>query len=54
MSETAHYTLETGNPNPLVAPYQQLVWRVYTTADYQVSPFVTIRVTDTSGTVWSF
>jgi len=48
------YTLETGNPNPLVAPYQQLVWWVYTTADYQVSPFVTIRVTGPSGTAWSF
>ena len=50
----AAYTANTGNSNPLVAPYQQLVWWVYTTADYQVSPFVTIRVTGPSGTAWSF
>ena len=48
------YTLETGNPNPLVAPYQQLIWWVYTTADYQASPFVTIRVTGPDDTAWSF
>jgi len=48
------YTLETGNANPLVAPYQQLVWWVYTTADYQTSPFVTIRVTGPQGTLWAF
>jgi hypothetical protein len=48
------YTIETGNASPLVAPYQQLVWWVYTTADYQVSPFVTIRVTGPSGTAWAF
>jgi len=48
------YTLETGNPNPLVAPYQQLIWWVYTTADYQASPFVTIRVTGPVDTAWSF
>jgi len=48
------YTLETGNANPLVAPYQQLVWWVYTTADYQTSPFVTIRVTGPEGTGWTF
>lgn len=48
------YTLETGNPNPLVAPYQQLIWWVYTTADYQASPFVTIRATGPSGTLWQF
>ncbi len=48
------YTLETGNANPLVAPYQQLVWWVYTTADYQTSPFVTIRVTGPAGTSWAF
>ncbi len=48
------YTLETGNPNPLVAPYQQLIWWVYTTADYQTSPFVTIRVTGPQNTGWQF
>jgi len=48
------YTLQTTNPNPLVAPYQQLVWWVYTTADYQTSPFVTIRVTGPQGTLWAF
>jgi len=48
------YTLETGNANPLVAPYQQLVWWVYDTADYQASPFVTIRVTGPQGTLWAF
>ena len=48
------YTLETGNPNPLVAPYQQLIWWVYTTADYQASPFVTVRVTGPDDTAWSF
>ena len=46
------YTLETGNADPLVAPYQQLVWWVYTTADYQASPFVTIRVTGPQNTGW--
>ena len=48
------YTLETGNANPLVTPYQQLVWWVYTTADYQASPFVTIRVTGPQNTGWQF
>ena len=46
------YTLQTGNANPLVAPYQQLVWWVYTTADYQASPFVTVRATGPQNTVW--
>ncbi len=46
------YILETGNPNPLVAPYQQLIWWVYTSADYQASRFVTVRVTGAGGTVW--
>ena len=53
-TRAAAYTLETGNPNPLVAPYQQLIWWVYTTADYQASPFVTVRVTGPSGTQWQF
>ena len=53
-SRSSEYTLETGNPSPLVAPYQQLVWWVYTTADYQNSPFVTIRVTGPAGTGWQF
>lgn len=48
------YTIATGNPSPLVAPYQQLVWWVYTTADYQNSPFVTVRVTGPGGTGWQF
>lgn len=53
-SRAGAYTLETGNPSPLVSPYQQLIWWVYTTADYQASPFVTVRVTGPSGTVWRF
>jgi len=53
-SRAGAYTLETGNPNPLVAPYQQLIWWVYTTADYQNSPFVTVRVTGPEGTGWQF
>jgi hypothetical protein len=53
-TRAAAYTLETGNANPLVAPYQQLVWWVYTTADYQTSPFITIRVTGPQGTLWEF
>jgi hypothetical protein len=48
------YILETGNANPLFGNYQQLIWWVYTTADYQASPFVTIRVTGPQGTAWSF
>ena len=47
------YTAETGIANPLVSPYKQLVWWVYTPADYQNGVFVTIRVTGPSGTAWS-
>lgn len=53
-SRAAAYTLETGNPSPLVSPYQQLIWWVYTTADYQASPFVTVRVTGPDDTAWQF
>ncbi len=53
-SRAGAYTLETGNPSPLVSPYQQLIWWVYTTADYQASPFVTVRVTGPVDTVWQF
>ncbi len=53
-TRAAAYTLETGNPNPLTGAYQQLIWWVYTTADYQTSPFVTVRVTGPDGTGWSF
>jgi hypothetical protein len=48
------YTTETGIANPLVSPYLQLVWWVYDTADYQASPFVTIRVTGPNNTAWEF
>lgn len=48
------YTAATNNPSPLVAPYQQLVWWVYDTVDYQASPFVTIRVTGPQNTDWVF
>jgi len=37
-----------------VAPYQQLVWWVYTTADYQNGVFVTVRVTGPEGTGWDY
>ena len=46
------YTQDTGIANPLVSPYQQLVWWVYDTTDYQASPFVTIRVTGPQNTGW--
>jgi hypothetical protein len=48
------YTAETGIANPLVSPYQQLLWWVYTPADYQNGVFVTIRVTGPSGTGWDY
>ena len=48
------YTTETGIVNPLVSPYQQLIWWVYTAADYQNGVFVNIRVTGPSGTAWSY
>ena len=50
----AAYTANTGNSNPLVAPYQQLVWWVYTPADYQNGVFVTVRVTGPEGTGWDY
>lgn len=53
-SRAGAYTLETNNPSPLVSPYQQLIWWVYTTADYQASPFVTVRVTGPVDTGWQF
>jgi len=52
-TRAAAYTTETGIANPLVSPYQQLIWWVYTAADYQNGVFVTIRVTGPDGTVWS-
>lgn len=52
-TRAAAYTAETGIANPLVSPYQQLVWWVYTSTDYQNGVFVTIRVTGPSGTVWN-
>ena len=52
-TRAAAYTAETGIANPLVSPYQQLVWWVYAPADYQNGVFVTIRVTGPSGTAWS-
>lgn len=52
-TRAAAYTAETGIANPLVPPYQQLVWWVYTPADYQNGVFVTIRVTGSSGTYWT-
>jgi len=54
LTRAAAYTAETGIANPLVAPYQQLVWWVYTAADYQNGVFVTIRVTGPSGTKWDY
>ena len=48
------YTAETGIANPLVSPYQQLIWWVYTAADYQNGVFVNIRVTGPSGTKWTY
>ena len=53
-TRAAAYTAETGIANPLVFPYQQLVWWVYTPADYQNGVFVTIRVTGPSGTGWDY
>lgn len=53
-SRAAAYTAETGIANPLVSPYQQLVWWVYTPADYQNGVFVNIRVTGPSGTGWDY
>ncbi len=48
------YTSQTGNPNPITAPYQQLVWWQYTLEDYQESSFVTVRVTGPEDTGWQF
>jgi hypothetical protein len=48
------YAQATGIANPLVSPYQQLVWWIYTTADYQTAPFVTVRATGPDGTQWQF
>jgi len=53
-TRTVDYTNETGIANPLVSPYQQLVWWVYTADDYQNGGFVNIRVTGPSGTVWNY
>lgn len=53
-TRAAAYTAETGIANPLVSPYQQLIWWVYTAADYQNGVFVNIRVTGPSGTAWSY
>jgi hypothetical protein len=48
------YTAETSIANPLVAPFEQLIWWVYTPADYQVSSYASIRVTGPVGTKWDF
>tara|TARA_B110000902_G_scaffold95852_1_gene113407 strand:- start:935 stop:1462 length:528 start_codon:yes stop_codon:yes gene_type:complete len=48
------YVQATGIANPLVSPYQQLVWWIYTPADYQTTPFVTVRATGPDGTQWQF
>lgn len=49
----AQFTSETGyvaNMNT----YQQIVWWQYTASDWQTAPNVTIRVTGSTGTAWSF
>lgn len=53
-TRAAAYTAETSIANPLVSPYQQLVWWVYTPADYQNGVYATIRVTGPSGTAWDY
>jgi hypothetical protein len=53
-TRSSEYTIETGIPNPLIAPYQQLVWWVYTTLDYQAFPYVTVRITGTANTFWTY
>jgi len=53
-TRSSEYTIETGISNPLIAPYQQLVWWVYTTLDYQAFPYVTVRVTGTANTLWTY
>ena len=53
-TRAAAYTTETGIANPLVAPFEQLIWWVYTPADYQVSSYANIRVTGPVGTKWDF
>lgn len=53
-NRSAQYTGQTGNPNPIVAPYQQIIWWEYTLADYQESSFVTVRVTGPENTGWQF
>lgn len=53
-TRAAAYTAETGIANPLISPFQQLVWWVYTPVDYQNGVFATIRVTGPDTTKWSY
>jgi hypothetical protein len=49
-------TMSYPNPETPGAPYQQVVWWTYTSADYLANPIVTIRVTGSgiSTTGWAF
>jgi hypothetical protein len=38
--------------NDITRVYQQLIWWVYTEAEYNVSKFITVRVTGIVGTAW--
>lgn len=53
-TRAAAYTTETGITNPLIPPYQQLVWWVYTPSDYQNGVYATIRITGPNGTGWDY
>ena len=47
------FTSETGYVANMGA-YQQIVWWQYTPSDWQTAPNVTVRITGSSGTAWSF
>lgn len=54
----AQFEIETGYTVPSFTigskTYQQIVWWQYSSADYQNSPSVTIRVTGATGTSWTY
>lgn len=54
-TRVSQYEIETGIPDPITGTgYQQIVWWVYTTADYQNFSYITVRITGQFGTAWSY
>ena len=47
------FQTETGMPNTLDTNFQQWIWWVYDSNDYNTSSVVTVRITGISGTAWS-